>query len=103
MSLLKTVSEFVRPVKLSSELRTLSGALVILQWDAPESRMGAVTILDWSPRGVRIRHRLPLRKGQLVNVVTPDWTLSARVVWVAELDHAQQTGLIFDRRRLSVP
>jgi hypothetical protein len=99
MSLLKTIIQSVQPIERRSEPRTFSEAQVILQWDAPESRVAPATVLDWSARGVRIRHRLPLRKDQLVNVVTPDWTLSARVVWTGDLDGAEEAGLMFEPRR----
>lgn len=99
MSLLSAITRrSVQPINRRSEPRTFGGAQVVLQWDRPESQVGIATVLDWATHGIRIRHRLPLLKDDVVKVIAPDWILNARVAWIEDFKGAQEAGLLIEPR-----
>ena len=99
MSLLEALTRRPeQPLDRRSEPRTFGGAQVILQWDRPESRVGIATVLDWSSQGIRICHRLPLLKDDMVKIIAPDWIVNARVVWLENLEGAKESGLLLESR-----
>lgn len=78
-----------------SEPRTFENGEVLVKMLTID-RVGSANVLEWSVRGMRIRHHLPLRPLERVKVLTPDRLLDMRVVWVAEADGMNEAGLTLD-------
>ena len=74
--------------------RTFTDRQVILVWKNCQEQVGCATVLDWSVLGVRIRHSLPLKRGEEVIVVTPDQNLEGRIVWLSDIEGHQEAGLL---------
>ena len=93
--------QLVQRLERRSEPRTFAERQVIVSRDGVHRLVGSVTALDWSSAGVRIRHNLPLRRSDVVTIVTPDWVASAKVVWLSETEDGREAGLLLIDRQLS--
>ena len=58
-----------------------------------DRKIMAATMLDWSINGFRVKHRLPLRSGDNVLVITKTATLTTRVVWTRKTERECEAGL----------
>jgi hypothetical protein len=103
MKFLETVlKQSLEQIERRREPRTFADREVIVQMVTEEYRTGSATALDWSPNGLRVRHSLPLKSGQRVKVITPDWVLPMRVVWVGNIDGTLEAGLALEPPRHSI-
>jgi hypothetical protein len=93
--------QLVQRLERRSEPRTFAERQVIVALDGVQRLVASATALDWSNAGVRIRHNLPLRRSDLVTIVTPEWVASAKVVWLGETEDGREAGLLLMDRQLS--
>lgn len=77
--------------------RTFTDRQVILAWKNCGDRIGCATVMEWSSLGLRIRHTLPLKRGDRIIVITPDDSLEVRVIWLGDIDGAKEAGLLLAR------
>lgn len=87
--------QLIQRLERRSEPRTFADRQVIIIWEAVQRSIASATVLDWSTHGLRIRHNLPLHKGDVVTALTPDWEARVRVVWMMESDQGREAGLLF--------
>ena len=72
---------------------------VILEVAGDKCRIGAATVLDYSPMGFRLRHNLELTPGEQVIVTTPFRSLDGRVVWTLESEGRFIAGVAISKGR----
>jgi hypothetical protein len=77
--------------------RTFADKQVIIAWKGSKDRVGCATAVDWSVLGLRIRHNLPLKRGDEVTVITPDQTIYASVIWTGDIENIKEAGLLLSR------
>ena len=87
--------QLVQRLERRSEPRTFGDRQLIVIWEGDRHSVGSATALDWSTRGLRIRHSLPLDRHDIVTVLAPEWRAHARVVWMVESEHGKEAGLLF--------